>query len=914
MTFDPFQQRKRSLSWVNINGENCRSLQPGIPAENVLSAGQNGDTPSIKQLKFQDPKQFVAGRLNENVHNWNFIFEQNSTSQEIRDWVGKGVDLRQYIRPFRGSFRGIEYNHDFPPQRIFNNSAKCIPFTDFINNTIMERLCNGSIECVGKVGEVDPPYIVSPLTIEPSKPRLCINLMYLNNWVIDIPFSLDTLKDVPRATEPNAYYTSIDDKSGFDNLKLKPGSGGLVAFQWGGYYFQFLTIPFGLKLSSYFYNQLNLQPTSYIRRKFLIPMFLYIDDRLIEMIRDKRGGNGYQRAAVANYIVCEILLRLGYCINIEKSVFVPTQKPVFLGFIVDSVNSCFRLTNEKKKKFANLRDFCLSGLKIKVLDLQRLAGRCISFLLVVPGAKLYIREMNLAISFGLKAGSSVPLTLELKEELEAWKFLDTWEGKLEWKRERHISLELFSDSSKFKWGGVVNLPKNKIEISDFWVGGDLDLNIMTLETKALLNVLRSVRAEVRGHRVDAYVDNKVLISAWENEGTRSRELNTVLKQLFNFVLEYDIVLKLYYVESRANPADKPSRALQKSDAMISQSVWSVIQEQFGEERGHSLDLMSLDSNCMRDKQGRPMRHFTPFRTPNSSGVNMFAQAIRKNENCYVHPPFTIINPVVKFIVENQLKCTLVIPSTDITPIWLPLVHSSIEDALVIGYKGQKHILKYPTKKGFINDKHGLKSNLWAIRLGSGTYPDTYGKLLFSECPGVGTNAHLVICGDSMVRFAEKRPEFSSPLVKVSARGGGLISEVQRDIGIYIRRFAPKIMLVHVGVNNVSKAYLYPSEYMQIACALDQTKQLEQALRKFSMVYQGVKIILSAIVVTKDGFINARSNIVNEQIQSCCRRNNWVYMDNHNLKAEMLRDSVHLNKQGEDMFIHNIMANVKAVLT
>ena len=131
--------------------------------------------------------------------------------------------------------------------------------------------------------------------------------------------------------------------------------------------------------------QLFLQPIKpatnvLYSKKFLIPMSLYIDDRLIEMIRDQKLGNGYQRAAVANYIVCEILLRLGYCINLEKSVFVPTQKPVFLGFIVDSVNRCFRLTNEKKTKFANLRDPCLSGSKIKVLDLQRLAGRCISFL------------------------------------------------------------------------------------------------------------------------------------------------------------------------------------------------------------------------------------------------------------------------------------------------------------------------------------------------------------------------------------------------------------------------------------------------------------------------------------------------------------------------------------------------------
>ena len=65
------------------------------------------------------------------------------------------------------------------------------------------------------------------------------------------------------------------------------------------------------KIVQLFYNQLNLRRTSYIRKKFLIPMFLYIDDQLIEMIKDQRVGNGYQRAAVANYIVCEILIRLG---------------------------------------------------------------------------------------------------------------------------------------------------------------------------------------------------------------------------------------------------------------------------------------------------------------------------------------------------------------------------------------------------------------------------------------------------------------------------------------------------------------------------------------------------------------------------------------------------------------------------
>ena len=92
---------------------------------------------------------------------------------------------------------------------------------------------------VGKVGEVDQPHILSPLTTEPSKPRLCINLMYLNNWVIIIPFSLDKLEDLPGATEANAFYTSIEDNSRFDILKLKLGSSGLVAYQWEAITFGF---------------------------------------------------------------------------------------------------------------------------------------------------------------------------------------------------------------------------------------------------------------------------------------------------------------------------------------------------------------------------------------------------------------------------------------------------------------------------------------------------------------------------------------------------------------------------------------------------------------------------------------------------------------------------------------------------
>ena len=86
--------------------------------------------------------------------------------------------------------------------------------------------------------------------------------MYINNWIRDIHFTLDTLKHVPRIVKDNAYFTTIDDKSGFDNVLISKNSTKLVGFQWAGCYYCFRSLPFGFKFSSYVYHTLNLQPTS----------------------------------------------------------------------------------------------------------------------------------------------------------------------------------------------------------------------------------------------------------------------------------------------------------------------------------------------------------------------------------------------------------------------------------------------------------------------------------------------------------------------------------------------------------------------------------------------------------------------------------------------------------------------------
>ena len=95
------------------------------------------------------------------------------------------------------------------------------------------------------VGEVPPPHLVMPLTVEPSKPRLCHDERFLNLWIVDLPFSPDKITDLPRYVGEKHFQTVVDDKSGYDHVLLSPRSSTFFGFEWEGWYFYYTTIPFG---------------------------------------------------------------------------------------------------------------------------------------------------------------------------------------------------------------------------------------------------------------------------------------------------------------------------------------------------------------------------------------------------------------------------------------------------------------------------------------------------------------------------------------------------------------------------------------------------------------------------------------------------------------------------------------------
>ena len=348
----------------------------------------------LNHLRFRDPASFVAGNIHRYFDTWESLFESFGPSQGSVDLLGivrEGVKIDCFFQHFKGHFKGKGYDSSTPPHAIFKNSKSCLDFYPFISETILKWVSTGVLAFHGKVGHCKPPHLVVPLTVEPSKPRLCHDERFLNLWIRDLPFKLDHLPDLPRYVFPGNFQTVFDDMNGYQHVSLHPDSQTYFGLVWEGCYFTFRVLPFGWKASAYLFHNLGLVVSS-AARSFGVPLSQYIDDRHVgQLLLNNDRSPSLLRAQAAAYILCYLLIEAGYFIGLPKCQSSPSTTVRFLGLISDSVAQAFLIPLDKKEKFASLREEIIASKFVSITTLQRFAGKAISFSLAIPGCKLYVR-------------------------------------------------------------------------------------------------------------------------------------------------------------------------------------------------------------------------------------------------------------------------------------------------------------------------------------------------------------------------------------------------------------------------------------------------------------------------------------------------------------------------------------------
>ena len=709
-------RQRENITWCDYEGRPS-ALATQRPLDSIMGVESGTFKASAKDVFFRDTDYFVAAELRNLYDVWDYILQGYYKRDEILKYIKHGVSVHDIFQPFKGEFKGKFYDSPSPPKIFLENNKICSQFEEFISSTILERVQNGSLSIWGKEGECNPPHLVMPITIEPSKPRMCHDERFLNLWMNTPSVTFDHITDIPRYVDKGHFQSKLDDKSGYDHIALTEDSRTYFGLFWKGWFLVYNVLPFGWSPSAYVYHTTGMGPSNFIRSNG-VPLSQYIDDRHIGQLRLLRGlsseWSNLDLANAALFITALVLVNCGYFIGLNKSVLLPVQEIPFLGFISDSVNQAFSLPDEKKVKFASLRESLLNSKFIPVKSLQRFAGKAVSFSLAVPASRLFTREINWHISKGIKNSRPVRLSSSLKEELLSWRFLDAWEGFLPWKEEKHFSIKVITDASNSGWGGILSLPSSSRETKDYWCnevfyGSDISIK----EAKALYNTLATFANEVFNGRVNAYVDNTNLVDFWNNQGGRNIELSNEIKDLFCLSLKLNILLKLHFVPSESNLADAPSRFYSDSDCTLSPSVWSLVEVTFGP---HTFDLMAIPSNVMKDKFCHQLKFFSPFPVAGSAGVDIFAQVLAPDENYYVFPPFVLVGPLIKFLQSQSARVTIVIPDISPRKYWWPLVNSMCIVRLKIANKKDLGALLFPpsTKVGW--HTRPLPWDLYAFRI------------------------------------------------------------------------------------------------------------------------------------------------------------------------------------------------------
>ena len=148
----------------------------------------------------------------------------------------------------------------------------------------------------------------------------------------------------------------------------------------------------------------------------------YVDSRL------------FAAAQSALFIVTYHLVCLGYFLGLAKSILNPKKVVPFLGFLSHSSLEMFHLIPGKKSKFLLLVHEVLQAKMVTV---------CV-FFLGSPRGIFFTREMNAAISRGLRTTKPLRLCGGLRKEVSHWLFLETWDDPLPWRNERHSRVSFSS--------------------------------------------------------------------------------------------------------------------------------------------------------------------------------------------------------------------------------------------------------------------------------------------------------------------------------------------------------------------------------------------------------------------------------------------------------------------------------------
>ncbi|KAM9975629.1 hypothetical protein ACTFIW_005502 [Dictyostelium discoideum] len=257
--------------------------------------------------------------------------------------------------------------------------------------------------------------------------RPVLDLKRLNTYINNQSFKMEGIKNLPSMVKQGYYMVKLDIKKAYLHVLVDPQYRDLFRFVWKGSHYRWKTMPFGLSTAPRIFTML-LRPVLRMLRDINVSVIAYLDDLLIV-------GSTKEECLSNLKKTMDLLVKLGFKLNLEKSVLEPTRSITFLGLQIDSVSMKLLVPKEKKKSvIKEIRNF----LKLDCCSPRKLAGlkgKLIALKDAVIPFRLYTRRTNKFHSQCLTLANgdwdqSFPIPQDVKSEISHWlTVLNQWNGK-----------------------------------------------------------------------------------------------------------------------------------------------------------------------------------------------------------------------------------------------------------------------------------------------------------------------------------------------------------------------------------------------------------------------------------------------------------------------------------------------------
>ena len=281
--------------------------------------------------------------------------------------------------------------------------------------------------------------------------RPVINLKPLNRYLQTQHFKIDTLNKVINLTKKGIWAISIDLTDAYLHIPIFQGHRKYLRFCIKGKAYQFIALPFGPKESARVFTKIVSGVAGYLRMQNL-RLAVYLDDWfLLNAVREILIQN--------RRVMLNLLSRLGFLVNREKSQLQPTQQIVYIGGLFDLQKGLVRPTSYRIQKI-HLAIRILMSNSATARDYLHALGLMASCVELIPFDRLHMRPIQLHLlhfwrPVSWKWEAKIPISQHLIDHLKWWlQPVNMQKGRYLLHMQANVTIA--TDTSNPCWGGLLN--------------------------------------------------------------------------------------------------------------------------------------------------------------------------------------------------------------------------------------------------------------------------------------------------------------------------------------------------------------------------------------------------------------------------------------------------------------------------